>query len=51
MPNTHLRRLLAKARAYVQRDGRIPYDHVVSMMEVGLDVEQIEKNLRKEFGL
>lgn len=51
MPNTHLRSLLSAARNFVQQDGRIPYDHVVRMLSIGLDVETIENNLRKEFGL
>jgi hypothetical protein len=50
MPNTHLRSLLAQARQFVQQDGRIPYDHAVQMLSVGIDVERIERNLRKEFG-
>lgn len=49
MPNTHLRSLLARAREYVEKQGAIPYDHAVSMMEVGIDVNTIERNLRKEF--
>lgn len=51
MPNTHLRSLLSTARRHVEQEGRIPYDHAVKMLSVGLDVETIEKNLRKEFGL
>ena len=52
MPNTHLRSLLAKARLYVQQEGRIPYDHAVKLMSIGIiDVEALENNLRKEFGL
>jgi len=51
MQNTHLRSLLAQARAYVERDGAIPYDHAVKMMSVGIDVQTIERNLRKEHGL
>jgi hypothetical protein len=50
MPNTHLRSLLSQARLYVQQDGRIPYDHAVKMLSVGIDVDTIERNLRKEFG-
>lgn len=51
MPNTHLRSLLAKARLYVQQEGRIPYDHAVKLMSIGVNVENLESNLRKEFGL
>ena len=51
MQNMHLRSLLVRARQFVQHDGAIPYDHAVKMMSVGLDVQQIESNLRKEFGL
>lgn len=50
MANTHLRNLLVKARAYVQLQGTIPYDHVVEMMSAGIDASAIERNLRKEFG-
>jgi hypothetical protein len=50
MPNTLLRKLLATARAYVAQQGTIPYDHVVKMLSIGLDVDTIERNLRKEFG-
>jgi hypothetical protein len=39
-----------RARLFVQQDGRIPYDHAVKMLSIGLDVETIENNLRKEFG-
>jgi hypothetical protein len=51
MPNTHLRSLLMRARSFVQTDGWIPYDHAVKMLSIGLDVETIENNLRREFGL
>lgn len=50
MQNTHLRSLLSQARAYVQTDGAIPYDHAVRMMQAGMDVATIEGNLRKEHG-
>lgn len=49
MPNTHLRNLLSQARQFVEQQGAIPYDHAVKMMEVGIDVQSIERNLRKEF--
>lgn len=49
MPNTHLRSLLSHARQFVQATGAIPYDHAVKMMEVGIDVQSIERNLRREF--
>lgn len=51
MPNSYLRTLLARARDFVQTQGAIPYDHAVKMMSVGIDVQTIESNLRKEFGL
>jgi len=50
MPNTHLRSLLVRAREFVEKHGAIPYDHAVKMMSIGLDVQTIENNLRKEFG-
>jgi hypothetical protein len=50
MPNTHLRSLLFKARVMVQQEGRIAYDHAVKLMEVGVNVDTLENNLRKEFG-
>lgn len=50
MPNMHLRSLLVRAREFVEKQGAIPYDHVVKMMSIGLDVPTIERNLRKEFG-
>ena len=51
MHDTHLRSLLGKARAYVAQIGTIPYDHVVKMLSIGLDVDTIERNLRKELNL
>ncbi len=49
MQNTPLRSLLAQAREYVSRIGRIPCDHAVRMMQAGIDVNQIEANLQKEY--
>jgi hypothetical protein len=50
MPNTHLRSLLTAARNHVKESGSIPYDHTVKLMEIGVDVSSLERNLRKEFG-
>mgnify|MGYP003493975217 CR=1 FL=1 len=51
MDNSFVRKLLATARAYVAQMGTIPYDHVVKMLSIGLDVDTIERNLRKELNL
>lgn len=52
MSNPIVRRLLLKARFYVHHDGgRIPCDLGAKLMSYGMDVEQLETNLRKEIGL
>jgi len=48
MHHTHLRNLQYQARQFVATIGRIPYDHVVKMMNAGLDAITIENNLLKE---